>query len=600
MALNKPSHWIFRFGLTKNPFRKSLSVLGWVVATASVITVIATGILIQRQLSLINQSVIVHPEGLGIWDFSQLQRQLLKLDNATGMFLATGTPQDEEYLRLHLDLVFSRINTLSQGELHKALSKNPEWIARVEQLGKMVLDIEALLPGLLSHPTQQGRIFLATIKKAILLSQETHSLVYNAMLRQRESLTLSTQAAQSQINAFSLLFVALTALLMFIIWRVLRGRLDEVIRLVEQWKQSEERFRHLVETSLLGIFVHRDFNFIYVNDALLTMLGFDSMEDLNSIGPLISIVKPEYREMVQRRYGERMEGGQPPGRYELELVRKEGTHIWVEIQVKMITWDGLPAIMVINQDISGRKESEINLRKAKEDSEKANMAKTHFLANMSHELRTPLTSIIGFTRLILQGTYGALHPPLQEVMEDIEESGGHLLNMINETLEISTIEAGRMELNLAPTLPWDCIQSAIRGLSSSAKEKGLVLKAEKEASALPSVPLDFLRISRVLMNLVSNAIKFTATGEVRLGARHENGAVLFWVADTGVGIPSKDFEHLFDEFQRADSALARKVPGSGLGLAISKKIVETHGGNIWVESQVGKGSIFWVSLPIAG
>lgn len=599
MASSEPTRRSLRCGLTKKPFRPSLLALGWGVAAASVITVIATGVLIHSQLSLINQSVIVHPEGLGIWEFSQLQRQLLKLDQAAERFLADGRAPNEEDLRLQLDLVFSRINNFRQGEIHTALSKNPELFERAETLGKMVLGIEASLPAVLGDPTQRGAEFSASIKKAVLLSQETHSLAYNALLRQREHLTLSTQSAQFLVNVFSLLFVVLAALLMFIIWRVLRGRLDDVILLMDRWKQSEERFRNLVETSLLGIFVHRDFDVIYANDAFLAMLGFDTMEQLHAMGSLISIVKPEYREMVRRRYVERMEGEQPPGRYQLELTPKEGSHIWVEIQVRMITWDGSPAMMVINQNISGRKEAELHLRKAKEDAEKANLAKTHFLANMSHELRTPLTSMIGFTKLILQGVYGALRPALREVMEDIRESGDHLLNMINETLDISTIEAGRMELKLAPTLPWACIQSAVRGLSASAREKGLALEAENEARALPSVPLDFQRISQVLMNLVGNAIKFTAAGEVRLGARQENGAVLFWVADTGAGIPSKDFEHLFDEFQRADSALARQVPGFGLGLAISKRIVETHGGNIWVESQVGKGSIFWFSLPIA-
>jgi signal transduction histidine kinase len=229
--------------------------------------------------------------------------------------------------------------------------------------------------------------------------------------------------------------------------------------------------------------------------------------------------------------------------------------------------------------------------------EEASQHKSQFLANMSHELRTPLNAILGYTELMADGAYGEPSEKMLGILKRLEANGRHLLGLINDVLDLSKIEAGQLELELSDYSVQDIAQTVRSTLEPLAADKKLAFKVDM-APGLPSGRGDGRRLTQVLINLVGNAIKFTDAGEVAIKAEANNGAFHVSVRDTGPGISAPDQAKLFQEFQQADNAITRKKGGTGLGLAISKRIVEMHGGRIWVESQPGQGSTFAFTLPV--
>jgi signal transduction histidine kinase len=227
----------------------------------------------------------------------------------------------------------------------------------------------------------------------------------------------------------------------------------------------------------------------------------------------------------------------------------------------------------------------------------ASKHKSQFLANMSHELRTPLNAILGYTELILDEIYGEVPEPLRDVLERVQQSGRHLLDLINDVLDISKMEAGQLTLSLTEYSMAEVVYTVSTAVESLATEKGLALKVDL-APDLPRGKGDERRLAQVLLNLVGNAVKFTEAGEVRMQVTVTDGRFTVAVADTGTGIAEADQQTIFEEFQQADSSSTRLKGGTGLGLTIVKRIVEMHGGRVWVESRLGKGSTFWFTLPV--
>ncbi len=227
----------------------------------------------------------------------------------------------------------------------------------------------------------------------------------------------------------------------------------------------------------------------------------------------------------------------------------------------------------------------------------ASKAKSEFLANMSHELRTPMNAILGFLEMLLDEIYGEVPPHLREPLIDVQVNGKHLLNLINDVLDLSKIEAGRMELVLGEYSVQDVVETVRTSLQSLALEKGLGF----DAAAEDDIPLAFgdgRRITQCLMNLVGNALKFCKHGRVAVWVERQGDDLLYHVSDTGIGIPREELKNIFTEFQQVDTAITREFSGTGLGLNITKKFVEMHGGRIWVESELGKGSNFFFSIPL--
>jgi signal transduction histidine kinase len=229
--------------------------------------------------------------------------------------------------------------------------------------------------------------------------------------------------------------------------------------------------------------------------------------------------------------------------------------------------------------------------------EEASQHKSQFLANMSHELRTPLNAILGYTELMADGAYGEPSEKMLGILKRLEANGKHLLGLINDVLDLSKIEAGQLVLELSDYCIQDIAQTVRSTLEPLAADKKLGFRVEV-APQLPSGHGDGRRLTQVLINLVGNAIKFTDAGEVAIKTEAHSGSFHVSVRDTGPGISSADQARLFQEFQQADNAITKKKGGTGLGLAISKRIIEMHGGRIWVESQPGQGSTFAFTLPV--
>ena len=227
----------------------------------------------------------------------------------------------------------------------------------------------------------------------------------------------------------------------------------------------------------------------------------------------------------------------------------------------------------------------------------ASRHKSDFLASMSHELRTPLNAILGFNEMILGQVYGEVPVDMQEPLADIQTSGKHLLRLINNVLDLAKIEAGRMELFLQDYSVHDVVESVRSTLRPLAAEKGLEFVAVLPGD-LPLAYGDSGRITQCLMNLAGNSLKFTKTGKVEIAVATKGDLLVYKVADTGIGIPPDKLETVFAEFRQTDATIANEYGGTGLGLSISRKFVEMHGGRIWVESELGRGSTFIFEIPL--
>jgi len=265
--------------------------------------------------------------------------------------------------------------------------------------------------------------------------------------------------------------------------------------------------------------------------------------------------------------------------------------------------DFTQAIHVPNRDELGGLAANLNrvsaeLGQLNEELEAANRHKSEFLANMSHELRTPLNAVIGFSEVLQERMFGELNEKQAEYVQDILISGRHLLSLINDILDLSKVEAGRMELELAPFHLPSTLESALTLLRERATRHGVTLGLEVDEH-LDDFVADERKVRQVVLNLLSNAVKFTPEGgRVEVRALLEDSFVRISVTDTGAGIAPEDQAKIFEAFSQVGTDQARKHEGTGLGLTLTRRFVELHGGEISVESTVGKGSTFAFTLPV--
>lgn len=284
--------------------------------------------------------------------------------------------------------------------------------------------------------------------------------------------------------------------------------------------------------------------------------------------------------------------------------RGDGTEFPVDIKLSPIETDQGLRIMCVVRDITERKRAEDQIRTLNQkleernrEVERANQLKSEFLASMSHELRTPLNAIIGFSDLLKEQSAGELNDEQQRFVGHISHGARHLRALINDILDLSKIEAGRMEFQLEKFPAPDAIEEVVTAVRPSAEVKRLRLEA-RVASGV-ELSADRTRFKQVLYNLLSNAIKFTPDGgAVTIEARAEADIFSLSVCDTGIGVPSEEIETIFESFHQAAATTKGVREGTGLGLAITKRLVELHRGRIWVRSELGKGSCFFVELPM--
>jgi len=280
---------------------------------------------------------------------------------------------------------------------------------------------------------------------------------------------------------------------------------------------------------------------------------------------------------------------------EISIVRKNGEIGTGEITTVDTEWKEAPARLVFIHDITHHKKLEENLAAAKIKAQESDRLKTAFLANMSHEIRTPMNAIIGFLDL-LKDPHLSLEERTQ-FFDVISKSGDRLLNTINDIIEISIIESGQAPVTLSAIDLFEEMNNILSMFIPEADKKGLTLKLSGDVLDMKiTMRTDKNKLSSILSNIIKNAVKFTESGFVECGCRRRNGEILFYVNDTGMGIPSDRLGAIFDRFVQADLTSARPYEGSGLGLSIAKAYVEMLGGKIWAESKIGKGSTFFFTV----
>jgi PAS domain S-box-containing protein len=380
-------------------------------------------------------------------------------------------------------------------------------------------------------------------------------------------------------------------------------------RLLIELENSEEKFRTLTEELSIGIMIIKDDVILYANDALSQIMGIMCTDLLGQSIEIIfnRFISGDRVHFIQQLHSNDVfENYLSRGTY--RIVQHDDKIKWIEILSRFIEYKGVQAISISIIDISEKKVNEeqlknLNLdleRKVQErtsELEEANRAKSAFLANMSHELRTPLNSIMGFSEALMKGFAGALTDEQKDYINDIFESGEHLLRLINDVLDLSKIEAGKMDLVLDTINIPELIEYSVYMFKERIAKHALIAHVEI-SDTIDFITCDELKLKQILFNLLSNAIKFTHDGgNIGINVDDSANEIVVTVWDTGIGISKENQEKLFKPFERIETSETKAIQGTGLGLHYTKKLIELHGGRIWQDSVLGQGSKFFFTIP---
>ena len=373
----------------------------------------------------------------------------------------------------------------------------------------------------------------------------------------------------------------------------------------ERLASSEQRYRLLFERNPLPMVAYdrETLQIVAVSDAMVTSYGYSHDECLSMTIP--QLLPPEDVPSLFAFLATNPNGSRPEfaghANYPHRHVHKDGTIIDVEVTSDNVNLDGRECRIAFFQDVTERNRAATELAIARDQAVEASNMKSAFLANVSHEIRTPMNGVLGMTELLLGM---GLTEPQRECAEQVTRSGEQMLSLINDILDISKIETGHLELELADFDLDETVKETCSVAGALARSKGLRLDLEIDAGVPPCVRGDGRRLGQILLNLVSNAVKFTTTGAitVRVNARPGPGAsttIRVEVVDSGIGIDPANLGRMFEPFTQADVSTTRQYGGTGLGLAIARELVELMGGTIGAESEPGRGSTFWFEVVLA-
>ena len=381
----------------------------------------------------------------------------------------------------------------------------------------------------------------------------------------------------------------------------LQRRIDEHYRTAAALGDSERKYRDIYENAVEGIFqTSPDGRMLSANPALARIYGYDTPEEV--LEALQDVSRHLYVDPSSRaEFVRLLEQQDIIYSFESEIVRKDGRRIWIDETARAVR-DGAGRLLYYEgkvEDVTERKAAEETMRRAKEQADLANRAKTEFLANMSHELRTPLNAVIGFSEIIMEEMFGpAGRPEYVEYAHDIHDSGRLLLELINDILDMSKIEAGKKELQDTVIDIGRVMMSSVRLVHPRAQLGNVTIEVDLPPD-LPAVRAEELSMKQIITNLLTNAVKFTPEGgKVLLSARIEtDGWMTMTVVDTGIGIAPEDMDKALAPFGQIESSLSSKTQGTGLGLPLAQALVHLHGGTLDLESSPGSGTTATIRLP---
>ncbi|HEY9830252.1 MAG TPA: PAS domain S-box protein [Stenomitos sp.] len=380
--------------------------------------------------------------------------------------------------------------------------------------------------------------------------------------------------------------------------RQLNNQLLEEIQEREQVQQrlceNKERYRHLVELSPDAIFINSGGQFVFVNSVAVKIFGANSPSDLMG-KPILERVHPEYREIFKRRLQQILVEGKPVGQMEQKFLSFDGTVIDVEVAASPFIYQQQPAVQMVVRDIWHRKQAEEELHKMLEKERELSELKSRIITTISHEYRTPLTIILSSAEFLERYSHKITEERQLIHLKRIQTSSKHLANLVSDVLFMGQAEADRLNFNPAPLNLEEFCREVIEEIAFTIQNQvGIIFLKTGDCT---QAYLDEKQLRQILINLLSNAIKYSPQGgTIQFNLECGEGVAVLRIQDEGIGIPTEDVSHLFKSFHRASNV--ETIPGLGLGLAIVKKCVDSHQGQIMVDSVVDGGTTFTVMLPL--